>query len=877
MHSIDVTIQLGPSSKYQNPSGGAASAGELTLHADANELGNRIYSPATLRLNTVEGETIRDKDGVIFQIIMTDLMVNRVLLTDKPGYELDFYKRKDMAKEKNAQGFFPLNPGAKPYGFWRFEDPDPARSNGEWLRVTQNRENTSLVIDFRWNPRYAYGTMTMTGWRMTQSQDGRILNDGGVYRYRDSPNINATETKLRVTNNLNGTFTQTVTKTELRRTGPVVISETTATAASEHIPIPEDNVAASDVHKSTQTHNADNQLVMNKEWNGHWTYYAAYNERGNDSRRVEQFLNNPYTGTWPDNSNHMYELVHIDNSLEIYVETLLGKVISRHWHKLEIYGNPTPGENNFRTIIDAFATHPETQTWDDPTNLQTIEYLYDGTDNATGKSKNSKFLTIESDGHATMYQYFNDEVSGNHTEVTYQGHMATGPSTEAPYSVVFDQGVKTVLVTDKYRNELSRTEFDLASNLTISSSLVTAKDEFDRATAILHFADTPGSYMETKNDDTFSTDRSGVATLRTLDGLGRLDQRVDYASPTSGSPPEIVTSYKYDGQGRESDVLVGPINNPVAQSHATYDGTGEIASTTDDQGRVTSYKTILTPDGFVQRTTTHPDLSTSIDLTYQDGSLYRISGAADHGRQFSYGVAEDDSGARYTTTTPLDENGRPVAADAETEWTDFAGRRWKTVSPSPSGEGAVTTQYYYDDPAPGHRGTGQLIKVTRTGEPNHLYEYDLLGRIMIEGTRLDTGNSPTTLNGADHVIENLSSYHMYNPLAGSPTVVREDTRRQRLTSTKAVTDTTYTAVDGSGQWVTRDGDFVSSRVAKYDSTTKTVTETTTIADGSKSITVIQNGRMTSVARMSASGVELQKITFTYDAYGKQSSSTSASR
>ncbi len=870
VHSIDISVDVGFNSNYKIQA-------QIHISEKNNELGAKIYSPAVITPWAIpDKDFIRDSDGTFIQSRMSDTLVNRVNFKDHPGYELDFYKLNQVSAKPNEQGLYTINPGEQPFVIWQLEDPDPHGSKGNHLLVTWRSkvdQAGTVQWDYQWADDFEYHEQKFSGWKLITTDNGKELSAKGVYRRSDMVDGQRIETKIALEINPDGTVaTEQVTKAD--STGQVISEEDVAEPSNVAVT---GNVATDQNanHVTTRAYNQNHDVIMEKDWTGHWTYIYEYANDAYHSRAkyVEQYKNNLYTGKWPDNENRMFDTVFdSQNSVYTTTETLQGTVVHRHWKKLEKWGHNTDLDAKYACkIIEADATNASAITWDDPTNLLTVTYIYDQTDPATGQLQGTDFLVVRSDQTATLTRTYDDKQSGNITKVVENGHLASGPTPENPYSAVIDQGTRTTTITDNRDNDVSTKTVDIASNLTIADRQITAKDEFQRPTQFVNFPGTPGSYTELQSDDSSRTDRYGITYLTANDALHRLTDSMAYANPPSNAPPSVETHYKYDAAGRQTAISLGSGDRQLVQFQNAYNKAGEITSSTDETGQVTKYSTALDKNGFVERTTIHPDGSTSIEICYQDGTTYRKVGTAEHGVQHAYGVATDGSGTEFSSITPLDDNGQPVKGATITEWMDFNGNRWKTVSPSPTGSGTVSTEYHYDYPSTGYPGTGRLSKISRTGLPDTVYSYDLLGQIAAVGQ----GSSNTSLTGQggkDGLVATEYRYVLFSPPNGSPTVAQQVSTRTWITGQASSLTVETTAVDGSGSWITTDG-LTTSRVVSSNPAEKTTTMTTTLPDGTQTIIVKENGRVSRESEYSADHVLVSQTSYTYDSYGRLVSET----
>ena len=117
-------------------------------------------------------------------------------------------------------------------------------------------------------------------------------------------------------------------------------------------------------------------------------------------------------------------------------------------------------------------------------------------------------------------------------------------------------------------------------------------------------------------------------------------------------------------------------------------------------GHETTFTYATNGRGHNIKTTTHPDGSTRIVVTYPDGRVERTHGTAEHPVRYEYGVASPGDGLEpqvYRKRIALNRNGGDSDSDSgewSTTFTDAHGRAWRTLRSYKDGQPAVSSTYY---------------------------------------------------------------------------------------------------------------------------------------------------------------------------------------
>ncbi len=189
----------------------------------------------------------------------------------------------------------------------------------------------------------------------------------------------------------------------------------------------------------------------------------------------------------------------------------------------------------------------------------------------------------------------------------------------------------------------------------------------------------------------------GTDTIATTNTYNTLKQMV--TSTRYGSFGALTTIYTYDAAGRKIRTQRGDL-----VSTTTYDLSGRVVSSTDEQGRTTTYDY---PSEAVT-VVTLPGGGTRITTLNADGRTASITGTAVTPEYYTYG-------SNWT----LVHYGTPTSARWRKTYTDVLGRTVREEQGGANGSTLVTTYTY--------NTLGQLARVESTGQAPVVYTYDAWG------------------------------------------------------------------------------------------------------------------------------------------------------
>ncbi len=603
------------------------------------------------------------------------------------------------------------------------------------------------------------------------------------------------------------------------------------------------------------------RFKQNANDSGNWVRYA-YDDYGRETKRVSQFGNTEVGSA--ENLNRVvqtdYDISTADWQIRT-IETLLGQEVSRSYQVVH--------SGEVRNIV----CQTPGAAWNAGNNLVTITKK-----NTSGQFKDELQSVENPDGTMQLYTYDINTGSGQRTDTVKSG-TPNGTKND-----IID-GTRIVTVKGSVGQLVSRTVIDIASGITLSTEDYSSNyDEFNRPQHV--------TYLDGTSEDTIydccgvesTTDRDGVVTTYLYDDLKRQDGFIRHG---------ITFRNTLDAEGRVlSQKRTGTDNSQITLSQATYDISGRISTEVNGLNGTTTYVESFNGSGQRVRTITYPapDSGTRIETYNKDGTLQKVTGTAVFAVRYEYGIETSgvDSGKFYTKQIKLQAD---QVTDSQ-EWTktyvDAAGRSCKTIYAD------ATTGTETDNPfvQSFYNNKGQLAKSVDQDGVTTLFQYNLKGELEYTAVDLNTGNTTVDGNGnfpieltVDRVVYTVNDV-VQNPTDGNMRRSRSYVYPTDNSSASLLVARQRTSTDGLRSWqnvfnftpalgtaltfsqtVFNNNDGVTA--AGYRTTT------TTLPDGSKSVSVFYQGRLISTAQKDSDNGQLTKTTYTYDTHGRLWKTTDA--
>jgi RHS repeat-associated protein len=223
----------------------------------------------------------------------------------------------------------------------------------------------------------------------------------------------------------------------------------------------------------------------------------------------------------------------------------------------------------------------------------------------------------------------------------------------------------------------------------------------------------------------------------------------------AGVQADIVTTYSYDGFGRQTDTVVSA--GSLSQgTHTEYYPTGQLKRTVDTGGLETRYTYGRDSSGHPVTTVTFPNTATEIDTSYLDQQLKSVSGTAVEAKAYDYIPTQAGLQTATLKTGSMTIETRDWGGHILAQLSPGYGGQWiRTVSDYDNGgnrksqtTGPIITSFAYD-------AYNNLISTTRNG----IFQgtettYENLGGTVYQTTQV-TGNAPSGGTTALQVVRNV--------------------------------------------------------------------------------------------------------------------------
>ncbi|RFC41557.1 MAG: RHS Repeat/RHS Repeat, partial [Verrucomicrobia bacterium] len=410
------------------------------------------------------------------------------------------------------------------------------------------------------------------------------------------------------------------------------------------------------------------------------------------------------------------------------------------------------------------------------------------------------------------------------------------------------QGIRETETSNAHGQIVAYQAVAIPGNLVIAEQVALEQDELGRATRIRHLDSSISLRQYSCCGLISETGRDGITTSYIRDHLGRI---------RSSTSLGVTTAYELSALGTVRSVTQNAAGLSIQRSTAESDSLGIEQRSTAPGNRTTRAVQTHSADGQRIATITRPDGGTIVQRHFHDGRLQSISGTATVPRRFEYGVENHQS---FRKEIRLGSNGE------DAEWiqtfTDMAGRVSKVVRSHESGTPAVATNHY--------NNKGQLIRTVDPDGVILLFAYNELGEQTAVAVDLN-GNNVIDLNGPDRIVTTERSWSLREGKATRKMLTKAYPTSNMPAAANLVA--TETAVDGLETWQTAAGLSSHERTILEGNGNRTLTRTA--PDGTQEVTQIRNGRVASVARLSADGAQISRQESTYDSLGRLISSSDA--
>ena len=459
----------------------------------------------------------------------------------------------------------------------------------------------------------------------------------------------------------------------------------------------------------------------------------------------------------------------------------------------------------------------DTATWRNSQDavLNSRTYAYGAYDIRASRQENP-------DGTVTVYSY---NRSGDSETTTTESGVFSGST--------LTLGTRQVSVSNGNGVNVSNESWfiDTANNVNVktASTVNSNFDEFGRALTTTYLDGSTVTRTYGCCGVESETDQNGTLTTYAYDEFKRISHT---------TRDGITTLYSYDDLGNQTAVTTKGRDDGEITTSSTYSN-GELASTTDALGNVTTYARNYATAGnntTYTETVTNPDGSTQI-TTSVNGQQTGTSGTAVHPQTMT-------CGADWQMTAT------PITADVSMtvkNYTDLLSRNYKTEY----ADGTYSMNYY--------NTKNQVVKSVSPGGVTTLYSYDALGRQTVQAIDM---NANGEIDSADLVTATAYSYGTQD---GKTVSITTQTRSQGDDS--AVISVNKQSVDGLESWNTDlNGQTTHTKLERLGN--GVTRQTVTNPDGTKVITNVANGKTTTVQQVNSDQSNGNLVTYTYDEFDR---------
>jgi len=571
--SVDVELSLGKAAF-------GSSAGILKISEETPS--PQLATPQSLRFAGSSAYSEVIKTGTVLRQVKAPETFVDIVTVSATGYEIRFYPPSVVGQK--VGGIYQLIGQPHPFVTWIVENPDATGASQTGLRVTEVRDQSSLVNEY-----------TSTG-----GKNWDLVKAGGAVRESFTTGSDA--------------VAKTTTETRSVFSGAVLVAKTATTWkdfawGTELLETVEDPDTSA--RRTTRTYYANSatdgvnytklKQIVNPD--GGWERYE-YDADGHVTKLVTPFLD-AAVGAAENLCRVTTTTYQAAAPQETRIAKVLGVEVDRSYR---VYQQTQPGPQGVQVIQETRDIQTQTTgaAYDAPDNLVTVTRKV-----ASGPFTGELDYVVHPDSNQEWYQYAMDGAN----RVT----------------TLNDLNSMTVTKTDPAGHVLSkRTE---SSGFLLSEATAIAFDDAGRPTTIQYDDGTAEVTQSGCCGPATTTDRNGLATSFKYDDLGFLSEE------TRGG---ITTVYTNDPVGRVvATNRRGSDDSIMSISTSKYDVAGRLYESADASGRTTKFAATFDANGHPVRTTTYPDLSTRIETFALDGSLLSVDGTAVHPLQYQYGVDQD--------------------------------------------------------------------------------------------------------------------------------------------------------------------------------------------------------------------------------------------
>ena len=502
------------------------------------------------------------------------------------------------------------------------------------------------------------------------------------------------------------------------------------------------------------------------------------------------------------------------------------------------------------------ATAPN-NTWNAPDNLVTIRRYF-----GTGAYEGRLESVIHPNGTMSFYAYALVGVDEQET-------ITRGEPNGTADAIV--NGTKTVKLRNSFGFLLSERSYAVQSGVGIeylTDEIIYENDVDGRVTKKTFYDGTTEEMGYDCCQLEWMTDRNGVTTTYQYDDMKR---------KIGETRQGVTTLYVYDAANNLLEVKrEGSDGSLITLSTKTYDTGGNLVTETNPLGGMTSYSQWADADFHVHRKTILPSGGERTEVHFRDGQLKEVHGNASFPKRYDYLLENETDGFgtyfMLKTRTIKRKHGTiglTVNDTLETDdvYADFVGRSFRTkLYPFFPIETILERTY---------NSVGQVIKSVARDGVERYFGYDAQGHQEWGGIDRN-GNGQIDEGGIDAITKTLSDVTTYTDGGNVYDVHRSQTLAyptDQSTATRVLSEE-LVSTDGLRRWSIVYRDYPGTPVISKTETIRYAgglrSEIRTRPDGSQTHQHYDGDRLSEVSQIDAQGKELTKLSYSYDAHGRQS-------
>ncbi|MDP1579358.1 MAG: hypothetical protein Q8M02_03710 [Candidatus Didemnitutus sp.] len=230
------------------------------------------------------------KSGETLRQVLSPALLADIVPISTVKYEIRIYPRARVSG-RAASGLFAVAGDPTDTLFrWTIENPEPAATPAsQKVRITKASDCFAQTYNFEWVP-------TAQDWQLTRGRGAQAIQE----RRTKMSNGSVTSERLEILDALGAVVHEESETWHSTPSGERPVARTLGRGAHA-------KTTSYEYWPSASGANREGRLKRQTGPHGRWEYFHDYDAQGNVTKKVEQYLNNPFTGAWPDSANRVLE------------------------------------------------------------------------------------------------------------------------------------------------------------------------------------------------------------------------------------------------------------------------------------------------------------------------------------------------------------------------------------------------------------------------------------------------------------------------------------------------------------------------------------------------------------------------------------------